>query len=285
MISEIVRRADEPEQRTRPVEVDTIEALEEVLISADVGVAATDRIVAAIRGRTRSGESLRDLVKQEIRDLAAVQGQPIAYVCTERGQAIRLDTESGKILGVYESERGEPLWSLAYNHARGLLATAERRGELVVLDCATMRPIFKGGFRTGRPKRMKWCDDTLFYVQTGQLRRFDLASRKIEPHVADCENTIEDFIWDEGRQYLVLVGYRTEVVLCDFRTGTKLAVAPDQADFSKGLAWVSPHKIAGGYPLDFVTFGRSGTAHLFRIHNERCLALGPIAVNLLGPES
>ncbi|HEV8317810.1 MAG TPA: signal recognition particle-docking protein FtsY [Vicinamibacterales bacterium] len=64
---EIVQRADEPEQRTRPVDVDTIEALEELLISADVGIAATERIVEAVRSRARRGESLRDLVKEEIR--------------------------------------------------------------------------------------------------------------------------------------------------------------------------------------------------------------------------
>src|SRR3989442_6751288 len=64
---EIVQRADEPEQRTRPVDVDTVEALEELLIPADVGIAATERIVEAVRSRGRRGESLRDLVKDEIR--------------------------------------------------------------------------------------------------------------------------------------------------------------------------------------------------------------------------
>jgi fused signal recognition particle receptor len=64
---EIVQIADAPEQRTRPVDVDTIEALEEVLISADVGLAASERIITAVRDRARQGESLRDLVKQEIR--------------------------------------------------------------------------------------------------------------------------------------------------------------------------------------------------------------------------
>ena len=44
---EIVQTADAPEQRTRPVNVDTIEALEELLISADVGLAASERIITA----------------------------------------------------------------------------------------------------------------------------------------------------------------------------------------------------------------------------------------------
>src|SRR6188508_1066379 len=69
---DIVRRADEPEQRSRAVDVETVDALEEALISADVGVAATDRIVKAVRERRRGGESLRALVKAEI--LAILKG-------------------------------------------------------------------------------------------------------------------------------------------------------------------------------------------------------------------
>ena len=63
---EIVQQADTPEQRTRPIDVDTMEALEELLISADVGIPATERIVTAVKARVRRGESLRDLVKQEM---------------------------------------------------------------------------------------------------------------------------------------------------------------------------------------------------------------------------
>ena len=75
---EIVRRADTPERRSRPVDVDTIDALEELLISADIGVAATDRIINAVKTRSRDGESLRDLVKQEIRGVFEAVDQPIA---------------------------------------------------------------------------------------------------------------------------------------------------------------------------------------------------------------
>ena len=75
---EVVKRADEPEQRTRPVDVDTVEALEEALISADVGVAATARIVEAVRSRRTRGESLRDLVKDEIRSILEGAGGPAA---------------------------------------------------------------------------------------------------------------------------------------------------------------------------------------------------------------
>jgi len=66
---EIVNRADAPERRSRPLDVETVEALEELLISADVGVQATDRIVSSVKARARHGESLRDLVKGEIRSI------------------------------------------------------------------------------------------------------------------------------------------------------------------------------------------------------------------------
>jgi fused signal recognition particle receptor len=73
---EIVQNADSAEQRVRPVDVDTIEALEELLISADVGIPATERIVTAVRGRARRGESLRDLVKDEIRKVFDLADRP-----------------------------------------------------------------------------------------------------------------------------------------------------------------------------------------------------------------
>ena len=63
---EIVQQADAGERRSRAIDVDTIEALEELLVSADVGLPATERIVTAVKARARHGESLRDLVKAEI---------------------------------------------------------------------------------------------------------------------------------------------------------------------------------------------------------------------------
>jgi fused signal recognition particle receptor len=66
---EIVQQADTEEKRSRPIDVDTVEALEELLLSADVGVAATEQIVLAVRDKARHGESLRDLVKSEIRGI------------------------------------------------------------------------------------------------------------------------------------------------------------------------------------------------------------------------
>jgi len=63
---DVVQQADAPEARSKQISIDTLEALEEVLISADVGVGATDAIVKSVGARSRRGESLRELVKAEI---------------------------------------------------------------------------------------------------------------------------------------------------------------------------------------------------------------------------
>src|SRR5918993_2576203 len=68
---EIVLQSETPARKGRPIDVDTIEALEELLIMADVGVAATDRIIAAVKTQTASGKGLRDAVKDEIRAIFA----------------------------------------------------------------------------------------------------------------------------------------------------------------------------------------------------------------------
>src|SRR4051812_27867397 len=74
---EIVGLADAPEKRSRPIDVETVDALEELLISADIGVAATNRIIAAVKTQPRNGASLRDLVKQEIRRVFAAVDAPL----------------------------------------------------------------------------------------------------------------------------------------------------------------------------------------------------------------
>jgi fused signal recognition particle receptor len=79
---EIARGADTPERRSRPVDVDTLEALEELLISADVGVAATERIIEAVKRAPSRDHGLRELVRHEILGIfgdaqrPVVDGQP-----------------------------------------------------------------------------------------------------------------------------------------------------------------------------------------------------------------
>jgi fused signal recognition particle receptor len=112
---EIVRLADEPERRSRPVDVDTIEKLEELLISADIGVAATDRIIEAVRQRSSSGEGLRDLVKHELRDVFAAVDKPIATTTSPRISLIvgvngtGKTTTVGKLANLLRNEGKQPL--------------------------------------------------------------------------------------------------------------------------------------------------------------------------------
>jgi fused signal recognition particle receptor len=74
---EIVGRADEPARRSRPVDVETLDALEELLISADVGVATTDRILNAVKNRPLNGSGLRDVVKREIKQVFDAVDRPV----------------------------------------------------------------------------------------------------------------------------------------------------------------------------------------------------------------
>jgi len=112
---EIAQRADEPERRSRPVDVETVEALEELLISADIGVPATNRIIAAVRTQSRNGASLRDLVKQEIRQVFAAVDRPITV--TARPEIILIvgvngtgkTTTVGKLASLLKGQGKTPL--------------------------------------------------------------------------------------------------------------------------------------------------------------------------------
>ncbi|MCC7415998.1 MAG: signal recognition particle-docking protein FtsY [Acidobacteria bacterium] len=112
---EIVRTADAPERRSRPVDVETIEALEEVLIAADVGVGATSRIIAAVGKRPRNGASLRDLVKREIRDIfaaadrAPAAGGPPRVTLVVGVNGTGKTTTVGKLANLLKQEGRRPL--------------------------------------------------------------------------------------------------------------------------------------------------------------------------------
>jgi fused signal recognition particle receptor len=112
---DIVRRADEPDRRSRPVDVDTIEALEELLISADIGVAATNRIIEAVRKRSGSGMGLRELVKHELLEVFAAVDRPITVTTPPRITLIvgvngtGKTTTVGKLANLLKSEGKQPL--------------------------------------------------------------------------------------------------------------------------------------------------------------------------------
>ncbi|MFN7985294.1 MAG: signal recognition particle-docking protein FtsY [Vicinamibacterales bacterium] len=112
---DIVRRADEPERRSRPIDVDTIDALEELLISADIGVTATNRIIDAVRKRAPNGLGLRELVKQELLAVFAAVDRPITVATPPRITLIvgvngtGKTTTVGKLANLLKSQGRQPL--------------------------------------------------------------------------------------------------------------------------------------------------------------------------------
>jgi fused signal recognition particle receptor len=112
---DIVEKADAQEKRTRTIDVEAVEALEEVLISADVGIPATERIVGAVKARARRGESLRELVTQEILAIFEAVERPVANSHHPRVTLIvgvngtGKTTTIGKLANLFKSEGKEPL--------------------------------------------------------------------------------------------------------------------------------------------------------------------------------
>ncbi len=68
---DIVGRADAPGRETAALDVDTVEALEELLLGADVGLGATSRLIEGVKKRPRTGSGLRAALTEEIRSIFA----------------------------------------------------------------------------------------------------------------------------------------------------------------------------------------------------------------------
>lgn len=222
------------------------------------------------------GEQYRPLCHLEmpVRDLCIHPREPYFFACTEGNRVYKVHIDSGEILHVFESPAREQIWVMAYNPEKDLLAFAEREGSVYVVDAQD----FKIRYLipdVRRPKRMRWRDaNTLLWSRSVELYRFDLDTAQASLFVRETGNTIEDFIWDEDRRYIILLNYNCLIILCDYDTGEFIDVTPDSMDYSKGLIWVP--KQDKSYPLDFLCFGRTGVANLFRIHDEKILPLGPV---------
>jgi fused signal recognition particle receptor len=111
----IVTGADAPERRSRAIDVDTLDALEELLISADLGLPATSRIIADVRSRPRDGASLRDLVKNEIRRVFDAVDRPVPVTHHPRVVLVvgvngtGKTTTVGKLANLLKAEGQRPL--------------------------------------------------------------------------------------------------------------------------------------------------------------------------------
>ena len=112
---DLVRGADAPERRSRAIDVATLDALEELLISADLGMAASSAVISAVKAQPRDGASLRDLVKREIRrifdavDLPIVVEQHPKVVLIVGVNGTGKTTTVGKLANLLKSQGATPL--------------------------------------------------------------------------------------------------------------------------------------------------------------------------------
>ncbi|HSL23264.1 MAG TPA: signal recognition particle-docking protein FtsY [Vicinamibacterales bacterium] len=99
----------------RPIDLDTIEALEEALISADVGTDATGRIVDAVRRRAGREGGLRELVKREIHEILAAtnraggNGHSPQVILVVGVNGTGKTTTVGKLARMFKDEGKQPL--------------------------------------------------------------------------------------------------------------------------------------------------------------------------------
>jgi WD40 repeat protein len=229
---------------------------------------------------TGDGNEFRKLLRlpTPIRDVAVHDSEPLIYVAGENGHVYKIDLAEKRILLEYESTQGEPVWSLAYNADRDLLALGEREGRMVLLRGGDFSEV-RDSITNRRPKRMKWLDaDRLILGHSARLFLLDGTDDWLQRSFVDHQgNTIEDFIWDPQHRYLVLLNYQRNAILCDLATGTSLHECSDQMDYTKGALWLDEDLDSSGYGYYFLTFGRSGAVHLFAIHDEKILSIGPVA--------
>ncbi len=212
-----------------------------------------------------------------IRDLAFDASGQGLVAATEDGRIVAVDIATRLAVTRHQDDAqpfARAIWALAYNPIHDLLAYAPFGTTLHVVKLADFTPFVTA--ECARVKRIRWVDaTTLLYGSSGEIVRLDVSTGETTTLVARMQNTIEDFIWDRGRRYLLAISYQCTIGLFDFDTGAPLDHVRDQIDYAKGLAWLDPAG-SDAYPMDFITWGRSGECHLYRIHNERIVAMGPI---------
>ncbi len=246
-------------------------------VHPDNGLIAFARTDGEILVGNAGQASLLVKLDSAVRDIEFHPSEPVLYACCEDGQVLKIAVATGDILGRYQSAL--PAWSLALNAQANILAVSERMGSLLFLDSAGMTLVDKESRHT-YAKRMKWIDaDRLLYVKSTSLWRYDLRRRAAEELVTPRGSSIEDFSWDPGRRYLVMINYSRNLILSDFETGRTLSTVPDQMDYSKGVMWLDAGVSRSGYPYEFISFGRAGVPSLFQVHDSKILTLGPVGAS------
>ena len=215
-------------------------------------------------------------VGSPIRDLAIILNSDNIFVATEDGTVKNVNTTSGTITEVYTSTRKEPIWAIAYNNEMKILAIAEREGHLLFVNGENYEIEFED-FYCRRPKRLKWLDkNRLYYSNGANLFCVDIETWEKKCVLENVGNTIEDFIWDPHKRYMILVNYQRNLFLLDINNEVLLHTASDDIDYSKGALWLNnPSDFKEDYNFHFITYGRGGKIIIYRIHDEKIISLGP----------
>ncbi|WP_225767710.1 hypothetical protein [Inquilinus sp. Marseille-Q2685] len=224
-----------------------------------------------------NGPALLCNIGEAVRDLTFDHGSERLFVACEDGTVRSVSISDGQSETLLQADR--PIWCLALHPTRNLLAVGQRilSAELLNLDDGTRRE-FAQGMRFN--KRMRWFDDdTLFFGSGGNIWRYKLSDDAHSPFVVRLGNTVEDFDWDENKNFLAVVSYTRQVFLCDPKTGSVLDKTGNGIDYSKGVLFLNNGTDLARYPGDFIVFGRDGYPDHFRVHDDRIVCHGPLATS------
>ena len=144
---DLVRRADAGAPASAgAAPVETLEELEELLLTADVGVAATRQIVAAVRGRWRQGSQLRPLVKEEILTVLEAAARPRSNLSRPRivlmvgVNGTGKTTTVGKLANLLKAEGQSPMICAADTFRAAAVEQLEVWAERAGVDFVRARP-------------------------------------------------------------------------------------------------------------------------------------------------
>ncbi|MDY7228155.1 hypothetical protein [Hyalangium rubrum] len=212
-----------------------------------------------------------------LRDIAAAPEGNDLFAITEDGRAYRIDLETGRIAAEYFTGE-EPLWSLAYNPERRLLAVCERQGQLTILRAEDLS-VALNVQDSWAPKRMAWRDaDRLLVGRGAELYQLNVATGAMEQAIPRIGNTIEDFAWDDERRYLALCTYLRRIYVFDFKTFRELSSTGFDLDFPKGVLWLPRDRADGAHPYEFLAFGRSGVVRRYWVHDDYLHQMGVVEI-------
>ncbi len=218
--------------------------------------------------KTKTNEEYRFSFNSAIRDLCFGENHKL-YVCCEEGGLYEIDLIQQEKKRLFKLDG--PIWSLAVNEK--YLAFADRRDSLYLYELETGQSRFWLE-NMGFAKRMKWVNESCLYFSGGSsLLKAQIGSDS-KIILANFHNTVEDFVWDAKRRYLVILSYTRFLYLCDYETGAILQEHADRVDYSKGLQFIPPENRLTNYETDFITVGRSGVPEYHRIHDDRIISYG-----------